>query len=164
MKTLYIHGLDSSPKEDKIAVLKSIGLEVVALHIDYRTEKEESYKQLKEFALENNVEFIIGSSMGGMWGFYLSEYLGVPCLLFNPAMHFSKFEIKHPQRSGVCPLRFVVLGDQDESVDPVRNHNYFTTLPSHGTQQRIVRCHWLEHRISVATLKQMTILAISAME
>ncbi len=165
MKTLYIHGLDSSPKPEKITILKNLGLEVFALHIDYRSDNDTCYKTLKRYAQENSIEFIIGSSLGGFLGFYLSEDLAIPCLLFNPAMHFPTLEIEKPKVNlGICPKRLVVLGEQDSTVDPRQNWTFFKSLDGNGTQQRVLSCNWLAHNIDFSTFREMTIWALAALE
>ena len=84
---LYIHGLDSSPLKEKLDILKASGMNVFALHIDYRNQKN-SYDLLENFAKKNEINFIVGSSLGGYIGFWLAEQLGIPCLLLNPALAY----------------------------------------------------------------------------
>ena len=88
MRTLYLHGLDSHPTPEKNEIMKNAGLELTALHISYR-EKLGVYETMKDTAIRKKIEFIIGSSLGGYIGNLLAEDLGIPCLLFNPAMHYT---------------------------------------------------------------------------
>ncbi len=99
MKTLYIHGLDSYPVPEKTQIMKDAGLTVVALHINYR-EQLAVYETLKDTSIRKKVKFIIGSSLGGYLAYWLAEDLGLPCLLFNPAMTYDDvFYSKIPARS-----------------------------------------------------------------
>ena len=66
---LYIHGLDSSPLKEKLDILKASGMNVFALHIDYRNQKN-SYDLLENFAKKNEINFIVDSSLGG----YIDAY------------------------------------------------------------------------------------------
>jgi predicted esterase YcpF (UPF0227 family) len=88
---LYIHGLDSSPLKEKLDILKGAGMNVFALHIDYRNQKN-SYDLLENFAKKNEINFIVGSSLGGYIGFWLAEQLGIPCLLLNPALAYRSID------------------------------------------------------------------------
>jgi predicted esterase YcpF (UPF0227 family) len=96
MNTLYIHGLESSPVPGKIEIMQKLGLEVTALHLDYFL-KPDSFEILKNEAIKNYVEFIIGSSYGGFLGYWLAEDLGLPCLLFNPAMAYKTEFVTFPE-------------------------------------------------------------------
>ena len=156
MKTLYIHGLNSHPVPEKLEILKNYGLDVIALHIDYQKEKG-VYQKLKETIENNNIEFIVGSSMGGFIGYWLGEDLGLPCLLFNPAMNYMDKlmpyipDIDHRN----CPARFVVIGAHDESVDPQKNISVFRNAEQVNCHQRVVVCEWLAHQIDYDTFDEM---------
>jgi len=163
MKTLYIHGLDSHPVPEKLEILKNSGLEVVALHIDYRTEAD-AYGILKKYAVEEKVEFLVGSSLGGFVAYWLAEDLGLPCLLFNPAMSFRDSLGEHmPEiNSRLCPARFVVIGAFDETVDPKENINYFRDQDKSNCYQRAVVCEWLEHQIDYVSFDEMVSWALKS--
>ncbi len=156
MKTLYIHGLDSHPVPEKLEILKKSGLDVVALHINYRKENG-VYEKLKSTIQKEKVEFIVGSSMGGFLGFWLAEDMGLPCLLFNPAMNFIDKLVPHlPEiENHLCPARYVVIGAHDESVDPQKNIRFFKNAERDDCLQRVVVCEWLAHQIDYNTLEEM---------
>lgn len=163
MKALYIHGLDSYPVPDKLEILDQAGLDVSALHLNYRTENN-SYRILKSHAQKHNIEFIVGSSLGGYLGYWLGEELGLPCLLFNPAMSYSDIlaeympEITHLN----CPARFVVIGRWDDTVDPEENIRFFRKAKHDNCRQRIVVCEWLSHQIDFVTFEEMVNWALTA--
>ena len=156
MKTLYIHGLDSHPVPEKLEILKDSGLDVVALHIDYRKENR-VYKKLKSTIQKEQVAFIVGSSMGGFLAYWLAEDLGLPCLLFNPAMSYMDELMPHlPEiNNRLCPARFVVIGAHDESVDPQKNTQFFRSVERPSCHQRVVVCEWLAHQIDFNTFEEM---------
>lgn len=154
MKVLYIHGLDSNPTPQKIEMIAQKGHEVFALHLNYRTEKD-AYHILKKYASENQVEFIVGSSLGGFLGFYLAEELGIGCLLFNPAMAINIVEAKISadfQRK--CPKRYIILGDKDEVVNPNLNWGFFQKSENQAPHQRVIRCQWLAHQIDFVSFNE----------
>ena len=163
MKTLYIHGLNSHPVPEKLEILKKNGLEVVALHINYRTEKD-TYQKLKDAIEKANVEFIVGSSLGGFIGYWLGEDLGLPCLLFNPAMNY--MDKLMPFIPGInhrkCPARFVVIGAHDESVNPQENIAFFRNAERKNCHQRVVICEWLAHKIDYDTFDEMVSWALKS--
>ncbi|RLD83223.1 MAG: hypothetical protein DRJ07_07055 [Bacteroidetes bacterium] len=160
IKTVYIHGLDSEPLPGKMEIMKQAGLEVSALHLNYR-ENNNVYTELKELILDKKVEFIIGSSFGGMLGYWLSEELGIPSLLFNPAMVFQSVQVDLPKiQSFNCPMRIVVLGEQDDVVDPVKNKQFFFSKQRKDLTQKVLSCSWLGHSIDFQTYEEMTFFAV----
>ncbi len=165
MKTLYIHGLDSHPLPEKNKIMKKAGLEPTALHISYR-EKLGVYETLKDTAIRKKIEFIIGSSLGGYIGNVIAEDLGLPCLLFNPTMHYTDvFYSKIPNiEKPKCPARFVVLGKHDPSINPHYTAKIFTEQQSNKIDQRILTCHWLEHKIDFRTFEEMVNWAVGSLK
>jgi hypothetical protein len=156
LKTLYIHGLDSHPVKEKLEILNKAGLEVFALHLDYRTEKN-AYRILKKYVLDENISFLVGSSLGGYIAYWLAEELGLPCLLFNPAMSYSDaFQEFIPEiENRDCPARFVVVGAFDEIINPDESVRFFRKLAYDDCFQRLVVCDWLEHQIDYKTFEEM---------
>lgn len=155
MRTLYIHGLDSEPVPEKMKIMKKAGLKPYALHLDYRKEPN-AYLSLRNHAIEKRAKFIIGSSLGGFLGFYLAEDLGLPCLLFNPAVSHQSIESNRPQLKNLnCPARYVVLGAQDQVLDPVENLSFIRKKDREGLEQKIMVCSWLEHSIDFDTFEEM---------
>jgi len=116
-KVIYIHGLGSSPKPSKLDIIRSYA-EVVALHLDYEQDPD-SYKKILQLALDEEVEGVIGSSLGGLIGHHLSENLGLPALLFNPALYREVPKAYGMQlEQEISPAKMVVQGAKDEVVDP----------------------------------------------
>jgi hypothetical protein len=165
LKTLYIHGCDSFPVPEKIQILRNAGLEVTAPHIDYRIQPD-LYQFLKETIISENLEFLIGSSLGGFTAFWLAEDLGLPCLLFNPAMSFGDlFKKQLPEISNrLCPARFVVIGAKDETVDPTINKAFFESIETKSCLQRVIVCQWLGHQIDFTTFEEMVGWALMSYE
>ena len=153
MKTLYIHGLDSEPRKDKLEILAKAGLDPIALHLDYRNETD-AYLLLLHFANTEQVKFIVGSSMGGLLGLYLAAELQIPSLLFNPALAMTSVEMKLPKKQDFnSPLRMVVLGDKDKIINP--NKNYHLLRKEYkSTSQKIIRMEWLPHSIDIQTFEE----------
>lgn len=159
VKTVYIHGLDSEPLPEKIKIMEQAGFDVSAIKINYR-ENKDAYSELKKLILDKKAEFIIGSSFGGMLGYWLSEELGIPALLFNPAMVFQSVQVDLPKiESFNCPMRIVVLGEQDDVVDPEKNKQFFHSKLREGLTQKVLLCSWLGHSIDFQTYEEITFFA-----
>lgn len=165
MKTLYIHGLDSLPVPEKLEILRQSGMEVIALHLDYRTQTD-AYQILKDTIIREEVRFLVGSSLGGYLAYWLSEDLGLPCLLFNPAMSFhDTFKHQIPEiQNLLSPVKFVVIGKNDEVVDPRQNVEFFKAHTSKHCHLRLIECEWLGHKIDFVSFKEMVVWALKSHE
>jgi len=150
--TLYIHGLESHPKKEKLELIEQFS-KVLALHINY-FESPNTFKKLSELIVEREITHIIGSSFGGFLGFWLSEKHGLPCLLFNPAIAIKSLDMEHEKHNDNCPLRLVILGVRDEVVDPILTINFLKEHPTENCTQRIISCNDLAHRIDMKTFKE----------
>lgn len=154
MRTLYIHGLNSHPKKEKLEVIEQYS-RVEALHIAY-DETPEAFNVLSDTITEHSITHIVGSSFGGFLGFWLAEKYSLPCLLFNPAVAMKSLEMAHENHTNRCPLRMVVLGAKDDVVDPVLTVQFLDTHPSETCVQRIINCKDLGHKININTFREFT--------
>lgn len=152
MKTLYIHGLDSSPKPDKMAVIREHSL-AEGLHLDYRADNTAFYK-LNDYINNHGITHIVGSSMGGFLGFWLAEKHQLPCLLFNPALVERSVSMEYQQQLNGCPSRLVVLGAKDDVVNPQQTAEFLDNLYATTTHQRVVWCNNLAHQIDINTFTE----------
>lgn len=115
MKILYLHGMDSHLQDDRRAVLEPYA-EVYAPLLDYRNSPDLFSFLQSQYA---DIHAIIGSSAGGLVGYYLAQQMKKPCLLFNPALPFQNelsFETSF-NKNYDCYMR-IVIGLQDEIISP----------------------------------------------
>ncbi len=133
MKTLYLHGLDSSLSDEKRVILEKYTNDLIAPSIDYRADPYtiqtllERYKETRD----DKIELVIGSSMGGLTAYYLSWFWQIPCLAFNPALPYRSIIQELPalpvtiNKMKNLRKQFlrIVLGRHDTVINP------FDTLP-----------------------------------
>jgi uncharacterized protein len=150
-KTLYIHGLNSSLNEEKRAVLERF-TNVIAPQMDYPNQPD-AYFDLLKMAKRESFDYIIGSSMGGYMGYHLSLELGLPALLFNPALPGRSVEVNVPQIDKVrtAYLR-IILGGHDDIVAPKTNLDWI--LAHEKGNFDIFWRNTLGHRIPVEVLEE----------
>lgn len=161
MKTLFIHGMGVNPtyvREWQLECLQQVGLVPFSLHIDYNRTPNK-FTILKDYILENGIEFLVGRSHGGFLGFWLGEELGIPCLLINPQLSIRiKKQMKPPITQTKCPLCLVALGTDDYLVDADRTLMYLEQ-EDEGNPNKIVKTkllegvgHWLDEDLFTTVL------------
>lgn len=117
MQILYIHGLDSKLSPEKREILQKFG-EVLSPDLNYYENPDVIDSILQEVE-EEEIDLIIGSSIGGFAAYYVSTALGKPALLFNPALRERSVRqnIPNPSEKSLNLKQFV-LGAKDVVVDP----------------------------------------------
>lgn len=157
MRVIYIHGLHSSPKPEKVKILEDIGLEVIAPKIDYEKEQEKVYPRIKKLVLKEQVNALIGSSLGGFVSYWLARELNKPALLFNPALYFESMRPFIPKLdSAYKPPLYVCSGEKDETVVPELLKAYLAEKHSGDENLKILSANWLAHGIDLRTFRSMT--------
>ena len=116
MHILYIHGLESSTNCLKVQWLKSLGHTVYNPKIDYID--PEAFFKVKRNAQKNNIELIIGSSMGGYFTYAIATSTNQKCILLNPALHSRAFEPENVNYGMCQPDITCVLGNHDTVINP----------------------------------------------
>ena len=123
MKILYLHGLESKPGGPKVEYLEMLGHEVHNPKINYLD--SDQFKILHDEIAIAQFDLIIGSSMGGYFGYELGRHFDIPVLLLNPALHSRSIEPrveKLHEDLAADPLVFLGVGANDDVI------NYEKTL------------------------------------
>lgn len=146
MNILYIHGLNGSLSPEKRAILEHYG-EVHSPFIDYEVIPD-SITKLSASYHNRKIDVIIGSSMGGFAGYYVSNVCQSPALLFNPALAERSVYQNVPNiQYKKSPFKHIVLGTRDDVVNPKGTLNFLAdTLDTHPNHQIHVY-NDLAHRI-----------------
>ncbi len=128
MNILYLHGLDSNLSDEKKQVLVPFGT-VIAPDLDYRANPNMITTLYNEYS-NQNINLIIGSSMGGFTGFYLSKLLQTPALLFNPALPYraSVLQTSPMITEEHKHLLQIVIGNQDDIIRATDNLDFIMKL------------------------------------
>lgn len=144
-KVLYLHGLNSKLYDDRREVMQKFDLEIFAPQIDY----EGNPNALTELLEEYEVDMVIGSSAGGLGGYYFSGLKQIPALLFNPALPFRHYMPNIPQMPPREAFLQVVIGAKDTEVSPTETFNFLTKNESPTTPLEIHWINTLAHRFSI---------------
>jgi predicted acylesterase/phospholipase RssA len=158
MNILYLHGLKSKLSTGKRRVLELYG-NVYAPDIDCDYGHIQPIEILKQYA---NIEFnvVIGSSMGALNAYIISDNTGRPALLFNPPVSKYKnvtFEAKFLK--GISSKQ-LLLGGNDDVVNPSETLNFLGQHLSKA-ELNIKTDTYLGHRIPVSIFEEQVKLFFS---
>jgi len=121
-RVAFFHGLESLPRTEKNEMLEKEFDFVFAPPMDYYNPL--IFDNVLSTLEENPVDYLIGSSMGGFFAYQLSTLLGIPTLLFNPAVHGRS--INPPVKTGDLKVHHtLVLGEKDDIIDPFVTSRWF---------------------------------------
>ncbi|QED37859.1 hypothetical protein FK178_09040 [Antarcticibacterium arcticum] len=153
MNIVYIHGLDSKLSNDKKEILQKFG-NVIAPEVDYYSNAN-AIESLIEKLKNEEVQVIIGSSMGGFAAYYISTALQKPALLFNPALKNRSVEqiIPSVPISAPCFKQFV-LGNLDDVVNPGDTLAFISKTFNEFTEFQIHLRRGLTHNIPLDVLEE----------
>jgi hypothetical protein len=153
MNILYLHGLNSKLSKEKRKILEKYG-NVFAPNIDYSEENIRHLNILRKYP-ETEFNVIIGSSMGALNAYIISNWIGRPALLFNPPL------VKHPWSLMLPEEKFMkadapkqlLLGGKDEVVDPRETFNFLgNNLQEHELEIKVDPL--LGHRIPTVLFEE----------
>lgn len=150
MNILYLHGLNSKLSPEKRTVLENYG-QVFAPDIDYSKKYIQPTTVLNAY---KSIEFdvVIGSSMGALNAYIISENIGRPALLFNPPLsRYQKVTFTTYFTKNAAPKQ-LLLGAQDEVVNPTETLAFLANHLKEDSLRLNVDSQ-LEHRIPVSIFK-----------
>lgn len=157
MNILFLHGLESKLSDEKRAILATYGT-VIAPDLDYKSNPDAIQNLYDEFK-NQNINAIIGSSMGGFAAYHLANSLGICTLLYNPALPYRTSIIQNipshlPQKQS--PLMMVVLGAQDDVIKAKDNLAFLAQNFSELKECTIQIINELAHQIPVPIFEKQT--------
>lgn len=157
MNILFLHGLESKLSDPKRAILETYG-KVIAPDIDYKSNPN-SIQNLYDEYHNQEINVIIGSSMGGFAAYHLVNSMGICALLYNPALPYRNDIVQNipsdltKKRS---PLMRIVLGGQDDVIKAKDNLVFLSQNFSELKECTIEIINELEHQIPVTVFKNQT--------
>lgn len=165
MNILFLHGLESKLNDNKRAILEKYA-QVIAPDMDYKSNPN-MIEYLYNSYHNQKIDAIIGSSLGGFTGYYLSKTLGVPCLLYNPALPYrTTIEQKIPAHLEQKNPAFmqIVLGAKDSVIKATDNLSFLSQNITDQTNYTIFLKKDMEHRIPMEIFEEQTTLFFESLE
>ncbi len=155
MKILYIHGLFSSGSSGTADSLRRFLPDDIVISPDLPVEPHEALAMLKALVEREQVELVIGTSMGGM---FVQKLRGYKKILVNPSFHVSRCklgtnEFFSPRADGATHYEITEeLCDRYEEVergqfDNITDEEREITLGLFGLAGDVVDCskEYIEH-------------------
>lgn len=149
-KILYLHGLDGTLSEEKRKVLEQ-HFKIVAPQLDYRNTPD-MFEKLSRLVVSENIQAVLGNSMGGCFAYHLSIHHSLPALCFNPALGNRPFQLPLPElKANNNPIVFV-LGGQDDVVPSVENFTWIRNNPNPNFMLKWY--NQIGHRVDIDTFEK----------
>ena len=128
MKIAYLHGLESSIDifSVKITWLKENFDQIYTPTIKYQN--KESFASITAHIKKQSPDYIVGSSMGGYFAYLIGATLGIPTILFNPAVIGRSFDPVVDDSNFKVTTHNVFLGKTDEVISGALVQSYFNRL------------------------------------
>lgn len=122
MKISYIHGLESDPIGPKSTWLNErFDTYIPSVNYNDPSSFERILNECKGSKL------IIGSSMGGYFAYLISQHLGIPTLLFNPAVVDRTFQPEVEESNNPKRVKHIVyLGKKDNVIRGSKVKKWFS--------------------------------------
>lgn len=157
MNILFLHGLESKLSDEKRAILETYGT-VIAPDLDYKLNPDAIQNLYDEYK-NQNINVIIGSSMGGFTAFHLANSIGICSLLYNPALPYRNSVVQNipsdlPKKHS--PLMRIVLGGQDDVIKAKDNLAFLSQNSFENTDYAILIKNDLAHQIPVDVFEEET--------
>ena len=149
-KVLFLHGLNSQLHLDRREVMEFFDLEIYAPNCDY----EGNPNMLQELIDSYEVDLVIGSSAGGLGGYYFSGIKKIPALLFNPALPFRHYMQHIPDLPKRTKFLQIVIGARDIDVPAMKTFDF---LRNEFDRDVPLEIHWinqLEHRFPIDVFRK----------
>lgn len=151
MNILYLHGLQSKLSPQKKTILEQYG-KVYAPDINYKETHIQPARILKQFP-DTEFNTIIGSSMGALNAYLISENIGRPALLFNPPLSkYQKIKFSSRFMKGLA-FKQIILGGSDEVVNPSETMKFLGNYLKEAELEIIINPH-LGHRIPMEVFQK----------
>jgi hypothetical protein len=159
MNLLYLHGLYSHPVPDKIALLAKKATQVVAPQLDYFNHPD-LFGWLLEEMTKHQVDYLVGSSAGGLMAYWLGRVTGCKALLFNPALNRTDMRpdiLKHTKTLLDNSRYFfdIIIGEQDDTIPPQSTLD-FLELNDSPAHYKLHTLPALGHKIDLETFAWAT--------
>lgn len=146
MNILYIHGLDSKLNDQKKRMLEKYG-KVFAPDLDYYKDPN-AIESILEMYRHVDMNTVVGSSMGGFAGYYISNALDRPALLFNPALQSRSVEQNIPElNASGSGFKQIVIGQRDEVVNPADTLHFLSERLNGAIDFHLNIRHEMQHRV-----------------
>lgn len=115
-RVIYFHGLESKQGGKKVDFLAKKYITIAPV-MDYTDPN--LFPDMLELVQDFKPDIIVGSSMGGYFAYTIATHTQTPVVLFNPALHHRSFEPQNITHGIHEVVGAVVVGKQDDVIDPV---------------------------------------------
>lgn len=86
MKIVYLHGFGSNSQTNKVSFLREKFPDHEVIAFDIPPDADDAFEIIRKNLDSLGKDIVlVGTSLGGFWANYFSEYYRLPCLIMNPS-------------------------------------------------------------------------------
>lgn len=154
-KGIYLHGYKGNVTPEKKMFLEGLG-EIYAPTIDYDQQPTIIFQLLEQFK-DQKLDFVAGTSLGGLLIYHVAMMLEVPCLLLNPAVtaleQVKPFLPQEALKRKHSSKLMVLTGMEDEMVDPLKQIEFFENRYTSTQDFQLIQDSSLGHFVPYETFE-----------
>ena len=160
LKGIYLHGYQGYVTDEKKAFLNQFG-DVYAPNIEYDNNPNVLFELYDEFK-DQKLDFVSGTSLGGILVYHLALLLDLPCLLLNPAVtameQVKDFIPKEAFTIEPSKKILVLVGMKDSIVNPEEQIKFFDRINSESNHVNLKieedLVHFVPYDVFESTFKE----------
>lgn len=155
LKGIYLHGYQGYVTEEKKDYLNQLG-DIYAPTIDYDQNPQILFQLYEEFK-DQSLDFVSGTSLGGILIYHIALLLEVPCLLLNPAVtviqQIKPFIPQEAFNKKNTNKIVTLVGLKDDIVNPQQQIQFFEQQKQNGDDIDLILDPDLAHFVPYDTFK-----------
>lgn len=151
LKGIYLHGYKGYVTEEKHLFLNQFG-DIYHPTIDYDNQPTIVFELYEKYR-HQTIDFVAGTSLGGILIYHLAKVLDVPVLLLNPAVTalplIQEFIPKEAENKEYLQKTMVIVGAKDDIVSPILQLKYFEREAQINPNIQIIERNNLGHFVPI---------------